>query len=184
MPLRQTYTNQLNDPLLAAVTSNTFTGPQDLVAGTVAPAAQPCTIPSNYLKTGSTIRTTACGTFSTTVTPTLVFGVYYGTTVLAVNVALTTASGAAALLWHLEATTHIRTTAPNTAIVTITAGKLTYGTTATAVTTIPVPGTAPATVNVDNSAAQPWTVKATYSASSASNIVVLHGFIVEEVTQN
>lgn len=184
MPLRQTYVNQLNDPLLAAVTSNTFTGPQDLVAGTVAPAAQPCTIPANYLKPGTAIRTTAWGTFSTTGTPTLVFGVYYGTTVLAVNVALTTASGASALLWHLETTTHVRSATPNTAAVTITGGKLVYGTTATAVTTIPIPGTAPAAVNVDNSAAQPWSVKATYSASSASNIVVLHGFLVEETTQN
>src|SRR4051812_2481753 len=115
MPLRQTYVNQLNDPLLAAVTSNTFTGPQDLVAGTVAPAAQPCTIPANYVKPGTAIRTTAWGSFSTTGTPTLVFGVYYGTVVLAVNVALTTASGASALLWHLETTTHVRSATPNTA---------------------------------------------------------------------
>jgi hypothetical protein len=183
MPLRLTYANQLNDPLLAAVTSNTFTGPQDLVAGTVAPAAQPCLIPANYLKPGTTIRTEAGGTFSTTGTPTLVFGVYWGSTVLAVNVALTTASGAVTLPWRLRTTTHVRSATPNTAAVTITQGELWYGTTFTATTQIPVPGIALATTTVDNSAAAVWSVKATYSASSASNIVVLHSWAVEELSQ-
>lgn len=183
MPLRGTYASQLNDPLLVAVTSNTFTGPQDLVAGTVAPAAQPCVIPVNYLKPGTTIRTEAWGSFSTTGTPTLVFGTYYGATALAVNVALTTASGAATLPWHLRTTTHVRSSTPNTAVVTITQGELWYGTTLTATTQIPVPGIALATTTVDNSTAAAWSVKATYSASSASNIVVLHGWLVEEVSQ-
>jgi hypothetical protein len=183
MPFRQTYANQLSDPLLAAVTSDTFTAAQDLTAGTHAAAAQPCIIPVNYLKTGGVYRTEAWGSFSSTGTPTLVFGTYYGTTALAVNVALTTASGAVTLPWHLRTVTHIRSGSPNTAVVTITQGELWYGTTLTATTQIPVPGIALATVTVDNSAAQPWTVKATCSASSASNIVVLHGWSVEELTQ-
>lgn len=182
MALRETYLNQLNDPLLAAVTSDTFTGPQDLTAGTHAAAAQPLSIPVNYLKNGSTIWTRAAGSFSTTGTPTFVFGVYFGTTALAVNVALTAASGAATLPWLLETFTTIRTTSPDTAVVTMTNGILTYGTTLTAVTTIPVPGIAAATVNLDNTAAGAWAVKATCSASSASNIVVLHTFNVVEIT--
>lgn len=183
MPLRMTYSNLLNDPLVGPVTSNTFTGPQDLVAGTVAPAAQPCIIPVNYLKDGGIIRTTAWGTFSTTGTPTLVFGTYFGATALAVNVALTTASGAVTLLWRMITLTTIYSTNPNTAIVTSTAGELAYGTTLTATTQIPIPGIAQASVNIDNSVAAAWSVKATYSASSASNIVVLRGFAVEELTQ-
>lgn len=183
MPFRQTYANQLNDPLLTAVTSDTFTGPQDLTAGTHSAAAQPCIIPVNYLKAGTTIRTEAFGSFSTTGTPTFVFGVYYGTTALAVNVALTAASGAVTLPWHLRTITTVRSTAPDTACVTMTQGELWYGTTLTATTQIPVPGIALATVNVDNTAAQPWSAKATCSVSSASNIVVLHGFTVEELTQ-
>jgi hypothetical protein len=183
VPLRQTYCNVLNDPQLVAVTSDTFTGPQDLVQGTHSAGAQPCVIPVNYLKPGTVLRTEAFGSFSTTGTPTLVFGVYFGTTALAVNVALTTASGAATLPWRLRTTTHVRSTVSNTAVVTMTQGELWYGTTLTAVTQIPIPGVAMATVNVDNSSAQPWAVKATYSASNASNIVVLHGWLVEEVTQ-
>jgi hypothetical protein len=182
MPIREGYSSMLNDPLAGPVTSNTFTGPQDLVAGTVAPAAQPLIIPANYLKDGGTYRTTAWGTFSTTGTPTLVFGTYFGTTALAVNVALTTASGAATLMWKMVTLTTVYTSNPNTAIATSTAGELVYGTTLTATTQIPIPGIAQANVNVDNSAAQAWSVKATYSASSASNIVVLRGFVVEELS--
>ena len=183
MPFRQTYTNQLNDPVLTPVTSDTFTGPQDLMAGTHSAAAQPCIIPVNYLKAGSTILTRAAGSFSTTATPTLVLGVYFGTTALSVNVALTTASGAVTLPWLLECVSTVRSTAPDTAATVITNGYLTYGTTLTAVTTIPVPGIAAATVSIDNSAAQPWTVKATYGASSSSNIVVLHSIQIVEITQ-
>lgn len=183
MPFRQTYANQLNDPVLAAVTSDTFTTAQDLLAGTHAAAAQPCIIPVNYLKAGSTLWTRAAGTFSTTGTPTLILGLYYGTTVLAVNVAITAASGAATLPWILELFTNVRSTAPDSAVVTMTQGTLKYGTTATALTEVWVPGTAPATVNVDNTAAQALTVKGTWSASSASNIIVLNQFDIVEITQ-
>lgn len=183
MPFRQTYANQLNDPLLAAVTSDTFTGPQDLVAGTHAANAQPCVIPVNYFKNGSTLWTRAAGSFSTTATPTFVFGVYYGATALAVNVAFTAASGAVTLPWLLDLETTVRTTSPDTAVVTITNGYLTYGTTLTAVTTIPVPGIAAATVTLDNTGAQAWAVKATCGTSSSSNIVVMHSFRVVEITQ-
>lgn len=189
MPLRQTYANQLNDPLLASNSINTFTGPQDLIraTGNGVFAAQPCIIPVNYLKAGTAIRTEAFGSFSTTATPTLVFGVYTGVTTtytaLAVNVALTTASGAATLPWRLRTTTHIRSTANSAAMTSITQGDLWYGTTLTAITQIPIPGIALATTNIDNTASVEWAVCATFSASSASNIIVLHGWSVEELTQ-
>jgi hypothetical protein len=184
MALRETYASQLNDPLTAAVTSDTFTGPQDLVAGTHTAPGPALNIPAYYLKVGSTIRTEAGGSFSTTGTPTLVFGTYFGATALAVNVALTTASGAVTLPWRMRTVTHVRAIAAVTGytLTTITQGELWYGTTLTAVTQIPIPGVALATTNIDNSAAAKWSVQATYSASSVSNIVVLHSWIVEEVT--
>lgn len=189
MPLRQTYASQLNDPLLAANTINTFTGPQDLIraTGNGTFQAQPLILPVNYLKAGTTIRTEAFGTFSTTGTPTLVFGVYTGVattyTALSVNVALTTASGAATLPWHLRTITKIRSTSNYAACVSMTQGELWYGTTLTATTQVPIPGIALATVNIDNSVAIEWAVCATFSASSASNIIVLHDWTVEELTQ-
>jgi hypothetical protein len=66
----------------------------------------------------------------------------------------------------------------------VTKGYLKYGTTVAAVTEIPVPGIALAAVNVDNTAAAELSVQATWSASSASNIVVLHGLYISEITQN
>jgi hypothetical protein len=184
MPLRNTYSSQLNDPLMAAVTNNTFTGPQNLIKTAAAYSAQPTIIPVNYLKPGSSFRTEAFGTFSTTGTPTLVFGLYYGATALGVNAALTTASGAVTLDWHMRVSTLVRSAATPTAVVTVTQGELWYGTTLTAITQIPIPGAALATVNVDNSTANELSVQATYSASAAGNIVVLHGLTIEEVTQN
>lgn len=189
MPLRPTYASAISEPLIAANTINTFTGPQDLIraTGNGAFQSQPTIIPANYLKAGTVIRSEAWGTFSTTGTPTLVFGVYTGVTTtytpLAVNVALTTASGAATLPWHLRCITHIRSTANYAAVVSITQGELWYGTTLTATTQIPIPGIALATTNIDNSVAVEWAVCATYSASSASNIIVLHGYSFEELTQ-
>jgi hypothetical protein len=182
MPLRGTYSNQLNEPLVVAVTNSAFTGPQNLVKTGATYSSKPCVIPAYSMEAGFTFRVEAYGTFSTTGTPTLVFGTYLGATAIGVNVALTTASGAATLPWHLETLTTVRSTANPAAVVTITKGYLKYGTTLSAVTEIPIPGIALATVNVDNTAGLEIAPMATFSASSASNIVVLHNLVVLEVT--
>jgi hypothetical protein len=184
-PLRSTYSSQLNDPLLASNNVATFTGPQNLIRLTAngAYVAQPTIIPVNYLKPGTCIRTEAFGNFSTTLTPTLVFGVYLGTTPLAVNVALTTPTGAGNLPWHMRILTIVRSAVVPSAVVTISQGELWYGTTLTAVTQLPIPGTVLAAVNVDNSVAAEWSVQATYSVSNAANAVLLSGLVIEEITQ-
>lgn len=168
------YESLLNEPLVASITNNTFTSALDITSSTTQP---PFVIPANFLQRGTTIKTTAFGSFSTTGTPTLILGTYFGTTALAVNVALTAASGAATLPWRLETTTVIR--ADGTSGAAITQGFLDYGTTLTATTRIPVPGIALATVAIDTTVAASWTAKATWSASSASNIVVTYGYAVE-----
>lgn len=187
MPLRLTYANQLNDPLLAANTVGTFTGPQNLIqTNAAAYVAQPVIIPQNYYKPGTEIFIRASGTFTNaSTTPTLVFGLYHGSTALAVNVAFTETSVASVQLpWLLELLMTVRSAAVPSAVVTMTSGTLVFGTSLTAVTTIPVPGTAMATVNLDNSAAAELSIKATLSASSASNTVTLHKLLFLETTQN
>jgi hypothetical protein len=168
------YSQMLNEPLIAVISNASFTGPTDVTSSTTQP---PLSIGAYSIQEGASIRTTAFGNFSTTATPTLVIGPYWGTTVLGVNVALTTASGAATLPWRLETTTSFHKV--GSAGVARTQGTLVYGTTLTAVTTIPVPGIALADVTVDTTASALWTVKATWSASSASNIVTTSGFYVE-----
>jgi hypothetical protein len=189
MPLRLTYVNQLNDPLTRSVATDTSAAIVDLVKGTHAlPGAQPCLIPAGYLKPGSTIRTEAFGTFTNaSTTPTLTFTVGFGATptVLGANVALTETSVASVLLpWHLYTLTIIRDATTPSAVVTATHGRLEFGTAVnTMATPLFIPGVSFVTVNIDNTAAQPWSVWGQMSASSASNIVTLHGLTIEELTQ-
>lgn len=189
MPLRLTYASQLNDPLLAGNSINTFTGPQNLIktAANAAYVAQPCIIPVNYLKPGTAIRTEAWGTFTNASTaPTLVFTVGYGATptVLGATAAVAETSGASVIMqWHLYATTVIRSAAVPSAVVTATAGYVLRGTSVSAIVFDPIPAVTWATVNVDNSAAAEWSVWATLGTSAAGNVVVLNGMTIEEVTQ-
>jgi hypothetical protein len=170
------YRTQLNNPLVAAINNNTFTTARDICFSTT---QAPFKLPANYLRKGDTLRTFASGTFSTTGTPTLVFGVYYNAVVLGVNVALTTASGAVTLPWELDCRSVVQN--DGTAGAIVTSGQLVYGTSLTALTTIPIPGIALADVAVDTTVTSTWTVMATWSASSASNIVITRDFTVEHL---
>jgi hypothetical protein len=188
MPLRQTYVSQINDPLLASNTINTFTGPQNLIraTGNGAYQAQAVIIPVNYLKPGTFFRVHAWGTYSSLTSATLSFGTYVGATsgtALAVSAAQTAGTTPALWPWDLYTETIVRSAVVPTAVVTHTHGTLDFGTSLTALTRVPVPGVAMTTVNLDNTAALELGVACTYGASSASNIVVLHGLVMEEVTQ-
>jgi hypothetical protein len=178
---QQSWVALANDvPPIVAITSNTFTGPQDLTTGTAGTLGIPLTVPANFFRVGQAWRFTAGGSFSTTGTPTLVFGIYVGAAAQAVNVALTTASGAATLPWWLTVQGTIRSIGASTSGTMMCQGLLTYGTTLTAVTTIPIPGIALAVgTGFDTTIANKLTVDATYSSSSSSNIVVLHQWLVE-----
>jgi hypothetical protein len=195
MPLRETYCNQLNDPLLAANDIASFSTIQNLIRLTTngAYAAQPCVIPANYLKQGTTIRWEAWGTFTNASTaPTLVFSLGYSAypgagapTVLGATAAVAETSGASVIMpWHLYALTKIRNTANNAAIVTATHGYVLRGTSVSALATPdPIPAVTFATVNIDNSAAGELSVWATLSASASGNHVVLHDMVIEELTR-
>jgi hypothetical protein len=189
MPLRLTYANQLNDPLLAANSINTFTGPQSMIKTTANAAyvAQPLIIPAAYLKPGTAIRTEAFGTFTNTATtPTLSFSIGWGSnsaTVIAVSGAIAETSSPGIAPWHLYATTVVRSAAVPSAVVLATHGFVMRGTSVSAITTDPIPAATWATVNVDNSAAAEWGVYATLGTSAAANIVVCNAIIIEEVTQ-
>jgi hypothetical protein len=189
VPLRQTYCTQLNDPLTRAVTSDTFTTITDLLKGThSAPGAQPCIIPTGYLKNGMVIRVEAWGTFTNaSTTPTIVFTLGWGATptVLGANVALTETSVASVpLLWRLKTTTTVYDSRTASAVVTSTQGRLEFNTAVnTAGTPLSIPGVSYVDVNVDNSAAAQLSVWATLGTSSASNTVILRGLIIEELTQ-
>jgi hypothetical protein len=189
MPFRPTYANQLNDPLTASNSIASFTGPQNLikVSGGATYVAQPTIIPVNYLKTGTTIRTHASGTYANaSTTPTMSWQLTYGaSTVLAVSSVVTETSGATIQVpWWLDLWTEVRSAAIQSAVVTVTHGTLTYSTTLSAQCLVfPVPVIALATVNVDNTAAGELWVGATCGTSAAGNTITLHTLVYEELTQ-
>jgi hypothetical protein len=139
-------------------------------------------LPANFLQAGSAMRFTAFGTFSNTATPTLLLGIYYGGVAgiaLAVTGATTTTTGATNWPWRIELTTTVRTT--GSAGTAISQGFVDLATSLTAVSRIPIPATALATVAIDTTAAKALTVGAQWGTSSASNTLTLHGFQVESL---
>lgn len=139
-------------------------------------------LPANFLQVGSALRFTAFGTFSNTSTPTLVLGIYYGYvagTALAATGATTTTTGATNWPWRIELTTIIRSTGSSGTA--MSQGFVDLATSLTAVTRIPIPATALATVTVDTSAAKGLSVGATWGTNSASNTLTCHGFNIESL---
>ncbi len=173
------------------VWSSLLNSPQPTSAGTALASSTSLTdisatpnfvLPANFLQAGTALRFTAFGTFSTTGTPTLLLGIYYGGiagTALATTGAITTGSGVTNVPFRLELTTTVRTTGSSGTA--MSQGFCAFGTTVAATTFLPVPNTALATVSIDTTAAKALTVGAQWSANSASNTVTCHGFQIESM---
>lgn len=143
-------------------------------------AAPQLVLPANFMYPGQSFRLTAFGVFSTTVTPTLRLGFYYGGVAgvsLADTGAVTTASGVTNVPWRLELTSTVRTVGATGTI--ISQGFCDFGTAVATATHLPLPNTALATVTIDTTAAKALTVGATWGTSSASNTLTCHQFLVE-----
>lgn len=165
--------------------------PQATVAGTAlassvtltdVSAAPNYVLPANFLQNGSALRFTAFGVLSTTGTPTVLLGVYYGGvagTALAASAAITTGSGVTNVPWKLDLITTVRST--GTSGTAMSHGTLHLGTSVSAVNVAPVPAIALATVTVDTTAAKALTVGAQWGTSSASNTLTCHGFYIESM---
>jgi len=136
-------------------------------------------IPANFLLPGMRIKVRAACSFSTTATPTLLVGVYYGGvagTALAATSAVTTGTATAwpLTLWY-EGT--VRTIGSTGTIMGY--GFVDLGTSLTAYTHRPIPETALATVTIDTTASKAITLGAQWGTSSASNTLTCVDFTVE-----
>jgi hypothetical protein len=162
--------------------------PQNVTAGTalansttltdISPAPQ-ILVPANMLDVGQVIRLTAFGVFSTTATPTLLTGFYWGGvagTALGATGAITTGT-ATNWLWRTEYEGRVRTTGTGGTI--MGSGQMFLGTSLTAMSVSALPGTALAAVTIDTTTAKALTVGAQWSAASASNTITCHHFSVE-----
>lgn len=143
------------------------------------------TLPGNLLEPASEIEISAMGEFSTTGTPTLLLGAYYGGVAaalpLAATSAITTGSAAASWPWILWYRGVVRTVGSAGSI--NGQGWIKLGTSLIAFTVRPIPETAAArTVTIDTTAAKAITIGAQWGTSSASNTVTCNDISVKLVT--
>lgn len=157
---------------------NTFTTKKSVDALPVA------VIPAGKLRLGSKILIRAFGEYSTTGTPTLVWGLWYGTRALsitgdiALSSVITTPSGAAAFPWQMEWEGICN--AVGTAGTLLGCGTLVQGTSLTATATFPIPITqALRTVSsFDTTIERAIGVSATWGTSNAANSITVYGCTV------
>ena len=140
------------------------------------------TIPANFLFAGSRLRITASGRYSTTVTPTLNWGLYYGGVggvAAGVTGAITMPSTVTNLTWTLDATLTVRTA--GTAGTGIVTGGVTYGSSATASLSVMIPSATPATFVCDTTTAKTFVLGAKWGTAAAANTLQVHEWLVESL---
>lgn len=161
-------------PVAASSAFNTFTTKQNVSSAGTVPV-----IPAGKLRAGSKLQLHATGNFSTTGTPTLSMGFWIGTRALAMTIdlaissAITTGSGAAAWPWIMRWDGFCTTAGTSGAL--LGQGWFQLGTALTTFAAeVPIPITAALrTVAIDTTIERAIGVSAAYSASSASNQVVV-----------
>lgn len=172
-------------PYAALVNQNTGAGTPlaSSVALTDVTAAPQFTIGSSVplLNVGQRLRVIAQGVFSTSGTPTLLLGVYYGgvsaALPLVATAATATGSGAAAWPWRIEADLLCQSVGTSGTI--FTRSRLYLPTSLTAWTVSPLPVTNAAATTVDTTTSKALTIGAQWGTSSASNTLTLQTFDVE-----
>lgn len=130
---------------------------------------------------GSRLRCRAFGSFSTTGTPTLLIGFYYGGvagTALAATGATTTGT-ASSWPWNAELLLELRTLGSSGTV--MCAGTVNLGTSLTAFSPIPIPATALASVTIDTTSSKAITVGAQWGTSSSSNTITCQVLSVESI---
>ena len=179
---QQSWVALANDvPPIAGITSNTFTQ-QDITTGTTGTLGIPLTVPGNFFRNGQSWRFTAAGTYSVTGTPTLAFGIYVGTAQQVVSPTLTASSGVTTMNWRVTADGTVRTLGASTSATMLVNGLLQYQVSSNTAAPAFLPIAAnPIAVGTgfNSTIANTLTIQATYGTSSASNIVVLHEWLVE-----
>lgn len=159
----------------------TFTTKQD-----VSPQPMPV-LPANISWAGMKMWIKANGEFSTTGTPNITLGLFFGslanpsviTTDIALSSAITTGTGAAAWPWEMEWLGTFTSVTPGASNNVTGSGELKLGTSLTAWTSTPIPITqALRTFTWDTTVAKAIGVSGTWSASSASNTIKVNNLTV------
>ena len=149
----------------------------------ISPAPQ-LTLPAGYLYIGQRIRVVGYGIFSTSGTPNLTLGIYYGGvagTLLAGTGTVATASGAASTPWRIQLEIRVVTLGSSgtvwcNGLCTSPASTLTVP----PLLWIPNSQTQPITINTTT--ANALTVGATWGTASSSNTITCEDFYVEAIS--
>lgn len=147
----------------------------------VAAAASCPVLAANQLEVGTEVEVEAMGNFSTTGTPTLLLGFYFGGVAAAVPLAKSSAivTGAGAALWPFIMRYRGVVRAVGAAGSINGQGELVFGTGLAAFSLRPIPETAAErTATIDTTTAKAITVGAQWGTASASNTVVLNDISV------
>lgn len=174
----QTWAETLISAQIDGTAVNTTTSPTSIL-----PGAAKFVLPANFFAIGRVLRVTAQGRISTTTgPPTLTLDVRFGSTVVWNGAAATTVASVTNKSWELMALLTCR--AIGTAANLMGIGKCTssavVGSSGGNANTWVLPDSAPAVGNnFDSTAAQTVDLFATWSASSASNSIQLHSYILE-----
>jgi hypothetical protein len=143
------------------------------------------TIPANYMQDGRRLRIRAFGKLSTTVTPTIQFGLRWGGvagTLLAQSEALTNGSGVTNVMWSTELVIQTRANGSSGSLIVSGEVMVNTGTTTSIAQTFGVSGfDAPAAVTVDLTADTALALTGKWSAASASNTLTGHDYAIESL---
>lgn len=156
-------------------------------ATSILPAAAKYTLPANFLAVGTALRVTARGRISTTTgPPTITFDVRFGAVVVFNGAAVTTVASLTNQTWELVVDLHCRAIGASTSANFMGIGRLTspivVGSSGGDARSAMLPSSAAAVgTGFDSTAAQQVDLFATWSASSASNSVTLHQFMLESL---
>jgi len=178
----QTWSETLISAQIDGTPLNTST-----TATSILPAAAKYTLPANFFAIGKVLRVTATGRISTTTgPPTITLDIRLGSTVVFNGAAVTTVASVTNKTWELVTLLTCRSIGSSTTATLFGSGKLTsaavVGSTGGNANTAMLPDSAPAVgTGFDSMVAQVVDLFATWSASSASNSVQAHQFILESL---
>jgi hypothetical protein len=150
----------------------------------ISPAPQ-LVVPANYLYPGQRLRVEAYGIFSTTTgTPTLLLGAYWGgvaaVTPLAATAANATVNSLTAVPWQLRL--NIRVITVGAAGTVWCAGWAKMATSLTTMTEYALPSTQTMPITINTTTANALTIGAQWGTSSASNTITCEDCLIEALS--
>jgi hypothetical protein len=177
MPL-QSWESVLNVPGLGAGTALA----SSTSATDISPAPQ-LTLPAGYLYVGQRLRLVGYGIFSTTGTPNLTLGGYYGGvagTLLAGTGTVATGNNAASWPWRLQLEIYVRSLGASGTV--WCNGLVSLGTSLTAMSQLWIPNSQTQPITINTTTANALTIGATWGTSSSSNTITCEDAYIEAIS--